>query len=52
MVNRGTIARKGSNTKTTYLNVIAQVVLVSMNMTILFLAPRVDYFARIDLKQK
>ena len=48
----GTIAKKGPNTKTNSWNVIAQVVLVSMNMTILFLAPRVGYFAHMDLKQK
>ena len=32
--------------------VIAQLVLVSMNMAIYFLAPRVGYFFHMDLKQK
>ena len=45
-------AKKGSKTKTTSWKVIAQVVLVSMNMAIYFLAPRVGYFAHMDLKQK
>ena len=31
---------------------IAQVVLVFMNMAIYFLAPRVGYFAHMNLKQK
>ena len=51
-VKKGTIAKKGPNTKTTSWKVIAQVVLVSMNMAIYFLAPRVGYFAHMDLKQK
>ena len=38
--------------KTTSWNVIAQVVLVSMNMEIYLLDPRVGYFAHMDLKQK
>ena len=49
---RGTIAQKGPNTKMTSWKVIAQVVLVSMNMPIYFWAPRVGYFAQVDLKQK
>ena len=49
---RGTIAKKGPNTYTTSWKVIAQVVLVSMNRVIYFLAPRVGYFAHMDLKQK
>ena len=31
---------------------ISQVVLLSINVAILFLAPRVDYFTCMDLKQK
>ena len=49
---KGPIAQKGPNTKTTSSEVIAQVVLVSMNMAIIFLTPRVGYFAHMDLKQK
>ena len=45
-------AKKGPNTKTTALEVKAQVVLVSVNMANNFLAPRVGYFAQMDLKQK
>ena len=51
-VKRGTIAKKVPNTKTISWEVIAQVVLVSMNMAIIFLAPRVGYFAHMDLIQK
>ena len=47
-----TLPKKGPNTKTTSWKVIAHVVLVSMNMAIYFLAPRVGYFAHMDLKQK
>ena len=51
-VKRGTIAKKkGPNTKTTSWKVIAQVVVVSMNMAIHFLAPRVGYFAHMDLNK-
>ena len=42
---KGTIAKKGLNTKTTSWEVIAQVVLITMNMAIILLAPRVGYFA-------
>ena len=45
---RGTIAKKGPNTKTTSWKVIARVVLVSKNMAIYVLAPRVGYFAHMD----
>ena len=44
--------QKGLNTKTTSREVIAQVVLVSMNMAINLFAPRAGYFAHMDLKQK
>ena len=46
------LPKKGQNTKMTSWKVIAQVVLVFMNMAINFLAPRVGYFAHMDLKQK
>ena len=46
------LPKKGPNTNTTSWKVIAQVVLVSMNRAIYFLAPRVGYFAHMDLKQK
>ena len=44
--------QKRSKSKTTSWKVNAQVVLVFMNMVFYFLAPRVGYFANMDLKQK
>ena len=46
------LPKKGPNTKMTSWEVIDQVVLVSMNMAIHYLAPRVGYLTHMDLKQK
>ena len=52
LLKRGTIARKSPYTKRTKWKVIAQVVWVSINMANNLFAPRVGYFAHMDLKQK